>query len=287
MKKLLISAFAILSAFCILSCGSTPASEDVISEVSANHITVSQSQSKVTVILNRSAEENISAITVSDALNESSVTVPMPQEKVSFIWPFAESGKEYMLCADLLDDKNTSTAKEFVSFKVEGEPSVCTNTDAFDKATLVLVAKGNERTVRFNSSQEDIKTVTSAFKTTAANLKIQIYSGKHYNSDISQASLVATLTKPVLNKEDLQQVFDGYDLISNAKAFNLTPSKMNAALSQNKTYFAVATVEFSLPETSDLKFNSKTLYSNDTIYTPVSASELSKIESAIDNYGDK
>lgn len=285
MKNLLkvITVSVLLASLTALTgCGSKPTEDEpIISTVSANHITVNLSNSKVAVILNKTADEDVSKILVENTMDESLVTVNMTEEKASFIWPFAEEGKEYVLCAKVINSKDETTAKEYVSFKVEGTPAVKINNEAFDNSTLVLVAKGNKRIVRFNTTQDALKAVTSALETNASKLKIDIYSGKHYNTDISEATKVATLEKEVSNKTDLEEVFEGYDLIEKASVFELTPTEMNAALSKAKTYFAVATVDFTLGDNKDITFSSKTLYSNDTIYTPIRQRDLLLLEGAI------
>lgn len=286
MKKITTKFFLAIMAFSVFttfSCKSTDVEEEevYISTVSANHITIRQTDSKIKITLNKASDEDISSIKVYDTMDESQVVVPMNNEVVDFVWPFGESGKEYMLCAQLINKKGVETTKEFVSFKIEGTPATTKYTDEFKTATLVLVARGNERIVKFNSTQQALKAVTSAFKTDASDLQISIYSGKHYNSDISKAKLVATLKKPINNKNDLAEVFNGYDLIINSDVFGLTPTEMNAALSANKTYFAVATVNFTIPEAAGINFTSRTLYSNDTIYTPISQRDLDVISTTI------
>lgn len=282
MKKLVKVLLAGIMLASIISCGSKPTEdEEIISTVSANHITVNQSNSKVSVILNKAADEDVAKILVENTLDESLVSVNMTGEKASFTWPFAEAGKEYVLCAKVVDSKDEVTAKEYVSFKVEGTPAAATNTEAFDNSTLVLVAKGNKRVVRFNTTQDALKAVTSALDTNASKLKIDIYSGKHYNADVSNAVKVATLEKEISNKTDLEEIFEGYDLIEKASVFGLRPTEMNAALSKDKTYFAVATVEFTFGDNAEITYSSKTLYSNDTIYTPIRQRDLLLMEGAI------
>lgn len=284
---LLLSIFA--SLFTFFSCGSTDAEsenqtepsapeEAIISSVSAKHFTVDQSNSKIKITLHKNPDEDIAAIQIMDTLDESQVTVPMTSDSVSFIWPFGENGKDYMLGANLLDANGNTTSKEFVDIKVEGTPAAATYSEDYLNSRLVLIAKGNERVVKFNSTQETLKTVTEKLNPKTSELEISIYSGRHYNGDLSKASLVATLSKSIENKADLEEIFNGYDLISNAKVFGMTPTEMNKAFSANKTYFAVATIKFPVPGLEKVSFTSRTLYSNDTIYTPINSVDLQKME---------
>lgn len=294
MKKIIqttLSLTFILSLFTFFGCGSTDTEaeiqtepsapeETILSTTTSKHVTIDQSNSKIKITLHKEADEDISAIQIFDTLDESQITVPMTSETISFVWPFGENGKDYMLSANLIDGEGNSKTKEFIDIKVEGNPAAATYTEDFLNSKLVLIAKGNERVVKFNSTQDALKSVTEKLNPNTSELQINIYSGRHYNADTSKAVLVATLTKSIENKADLEEVFNGYDLISNAKVFGMTPTEMNKALSANKTYFAVATVKFPVSGLEKVSFTSRTLYSNDTIYTPINAVDLQKMENA-------
>ena len=76
-------------------------------------------------------------------------------------------------------------------------------------------------------------------------------------------------------KAIIQKYTQGIDIIEDSYRFGLTPSELNARLSKRKTYFAVATVSFTIPDYPDgIRFTAKGVYSNDTIYTPLAKNEI-------------
>lgn len=286
MKKLLNSVFAILLialSYTLISCGSTttPVDEPVISTVEANHIRVDLTKSTVKITLSKTAEENIKKIDVLEVPFASVCSVNMTKNKVSFIWPFAEKDKEYTLCAKF--EVNGKTQEEYVSFKTHGDvvSQVTTPKDDNNNA-LSLVAKSNQRFLKCEAPFDSISSLLKNVKAENAKLLISLYSGKHYQTTQKDAVLVGT-SKTDFNKNSLSAYTsgEGLDIIKSSQRFGMNAKQLNAALSKNLTYFAQATVQFTLPEYQDsILFTAKGIFSNDTIYTPVSESELANNEAA-------
>ena len=69
---------------------------------------------------------------------------------------------------------------------------------------------------------------------------------------------------------------DGYDIMSISGAFGYTPSELNKKLAANKTYFARACVIYNLSadDNASVKYMTRYLYTNDTIYTPIAEADL-------------
>lgn len=278
MKKFNNLIFGLLTSFCLLfvfnSCGSVD--ETVTSEVSANHITVQQIKSGVKIILTKTAEEDITHIEVVESEYGTYASVPMGTNlKQSFIWPFSDQDKEYTLVAKLYGVDSYS--EETISFKVENPAtSVVSYTEDYLESKLILIASGNKRFIQFETDKNKLMSVFNKVSPKNAEITIELFSGKKIDNANSQKKPVATLKYPVENKDDFQKVIEGYDIISNASNFGLTPAQLNATLSSSPKYYAKAYITFSLDGTYPEGFilSTSPLYSNDTVYTPIPTSEL-------------
>jgi hypothetical protein len=282
MKKLsrfLITAFIFAGLFAVTGCGSTDADETVISSVEAKHIKVDVTKSNVKVTLTKAENENIEKIDVIENSTGSITTVGMKEPSVSFIWPFAEGGKEYTLCAKIYGDK---TSEEYVSFKIEDEfKPVLDYSDAYKASMISLVAKGNKRYLTLETPYSTFSSFVSKAKATNVDFELSIYSGKHYKASASDSELVGKVVTSFSGKGIIEQYIKGIDIIEESYRFDLTPSQMNAKLSKRKTYFAVASVSFRLPDYPEyIRFTSPGVYSNDTIYTPLSKNEIPESKAA-------
>lgn len=271
LKKLFILSLMAACTAVFFSCGTN---DTVTSSLSSDHMTVQQIKSGVKIVIKKEASEDINIVKVVDVDGGTTATVDLGTKLTeSFIWPFAEKGKEYTLCAKLIGKK--SYAEEFVTFTVENEcASAVAYSQAYNDSKLILIADGPERRVMLESSKKTLKDVFGASKVKNANLVIDVYPGK--KADDLRVDPIATLNKPLDEKTDLQEIFDGYDLIANAGLFKLTPAEMNKRLSAKPVYHARATVLFTLDGKypKDVQFSTQSIDSNDTIYTPIAAEDL-------------
>ena len=180
--KLLISTVVIISIITSVftGCASKP---KVLSSKSSKHITVQQTNMGVYILAHKEKSEDIKTIQLSDAENGNGATIDMSENtSVSFLWPFAESGKSYTLNAYLRGDRSKS--KETVSFKTDSVSTTITKyNDEYLNSKLVLIASGSKRTVKLNTSKEALLSVLGATNLAYSNVTVDIFSGKHYNTD--------------------------------------------------------------------------------------------------------
>lgn len=275
MKKLkyLFLASAIALACLLTSCESTPSNEPTLSEISSNHMTVQVTKSTVRITLSKKDTEDIKKIDVVEVPNGSVTSVKMNQNSITFNWPFAQPSKEYKLCAKIYG--SNSYSEEFVTFKTEDKiKSTINYSNSYNTSEISLVAKGNKRIITLNTDYNTINSALSKVKPESSKFVLSLYSGVNYNANSKDSVLIGSITSN-FDKSALDKFKNEFDIIENASAFNLSPKEINNALSQNKTYFAVAYVDFSLKDYPDcISFAPKGIYSNDTIYTPVDQSVL-------------
>lgn len=278
MKKSIKTLLTILSAallFNITSCGSTDAdNEDIISTVEANHIRVDVKKSTVNITVTKPEGEVIDKIDVKEIPNGSLSSVDMSAtSSCSFVWPFAEADKEYTLCATIYT--NNGTLEETVSFKTGDKitPAITYN-DAYDLSVISLIAKGNQRLIKIDTPYDTIASVLNKVKPQDTKLLISLYSGKHYKASEKDAVLLGTMTYD-FSKSALAPYEKGMDIIRNASNIGYTAFELNQKLSAKMTYFAVASLQFKLPDyPQEVTFIARGIYANDTIYTPIAADEL-------------
>lgn len=274
LKCFLITILMMSVALVFTSCGSTDTDETVISTVEANHITVNVTKSNVLVTLSKLEGEVIETIEVVDEQNGCQATVKMDEAKVTFLWPFAQAGKEYTLTAKIYE--KSKYQEETVSFKVENDmASLFDFSDDYNNAQISLIAKSNERLIKIDTPYNTISSVFSSAKIENSKFVISLYSGKHYKAQPSESTLVGKIVKDFSNKSVLDPFKNGFDIIKNAKDFGYTASDLNTTLRSKQTYFAVAQVQFTLPSApSSVNFVAQGIYSNDTIYTPIAEKDL-------------
>lgn len=280
MKKSLKVLFGILTAAMLLNltgCGSTDTEaavdETIISTVEANHIRVDVTKSNVKITLTKSEDEDIEKIDVVETPFGSISSIPMTQNTVSFIWPFAEADKEYKLCAKIYG--SNSVSEEYVTFKTTADmTSLISYSEDYEYSVISLIAKGNQRLLKIDASYDTINSVIRKANAENTKLLVSVYSGKHYKADAKDAKLIGTITHK-FESAALNAYKNGMDIISQAGKFNISASQMNSELSAKQTYFAIVTVQFTLPNMPEGSvFTAKGIFSNDTIYTPVAKNDL-------------
>lgn len=281
MNKIKFSFLTILlctASLALTGCGSTDTEETIISSVEANHILVNVTNSNVKITLSKLENEEIDIIEVADENNGYLTSVQMTESKVSFIWPFAEAGKEYTLTAKINAKDNYQ--EETVSFKVENEMESLINiSEDYVNTVISLIAKSNQRLIKIDTPYTTLSSVFEKAKIENAKLLITVYSGKHYKATSADSVLVGTITRNFTDKAVLDPFKNGYDIIANASSMGLTPSAVNNSLSEKKTYFAMAQVQFTMPESpAGVVHTANGFYSNDTIYTPIAEKDLPQID---------
>ena len=196
---------------------------------------------------------------------------------VNFLWPYAESGKTYTIHASLYNGKKFKT-EETVNFTTEAlSQNIVNYTEDYTNSRLVLVAAKNTRTVMLKTTKEALLSILGPTTTLNAKVNVDIYSGKHAGgAGPNESEYIGSFTKDILNVADFKKLLDGYDIISIAGAFGYTPSELNKKLSSNKTYYARACVIYNLSadDNASVKYMTKYLYTNDTIYTPIAEADL-------------
>lgn len=277
LKRSLLTLIISAVALALAGCGSTNTDETVINTVEANHITVNVTKSNVKITLSKLEDEEIDTIDVADEKNGTLTSVAMTEPQVTFIWPFAEAGKEYTLTAKINAKDNYQ--EETVTFKVENEMSSLINySEDYETSVISLIAKSNQRLIKIDTAYNTIASAFDKAKIENAKLIISLYSGKHYKSSAKDSVLAGQMIKDFSNKSVLDPFKNGFDVISNAADLGLTPSALNQTLSSKLTYFAVAQVQFTLPDSpAGVTFTAKGIYSNDTIYTPIAEADLPQV----------
>lgn len=284
-KCCLLSLLVSAMVFALAGCGSTDVEETIISTVEANHISVNVTNANVKITLSKLAGEEIDVIKIIDEKNGHITSVQMSEPQVTFIWPFAEAGKEYTLTAQINAKDNYQ--EETVTFKVENEMESLINiSEDYVNSVISLIAKSNQRLIKIDTPYSTISTVFEKAKIENPKLIISLYSGKHYKSTAKDSVLVGSLTGDFKNKSILDPYKNGFDVIANASAMGLTPALVNEKLSAKQTYFAVAQVQFSLPGSpAGVVHTANGFYSNDTIYTPIDEKDLPETKTASDTLG--
>ena len=131
---------------------------------------------------------------------------------------------------------------------------------------IILIASGSQRLVKFEMPDNQILPDVDSKSIQAASLNLQIYSGRKPKNGASDGTPVLTLSFDLL--KDAQSISDGFDLMTAEKLTKLSADKLNAALSKNQYYYAKGDFEATVKDSS-LYTKTKTLYSNDTVYTPL------------------
>ena len=276
-KRSLLTFLILPAALALAGCGSTDTDETVINTVEANHITVNVTKSNVKITLSKLEGEEIDTIDVVDEKNGSITSVAMTEPQITFMWPFAEAGKEYTLTAKIYAKDNYQ--EETVTFKVENEmDSLISYSQDYETSVISLIAKSNQRLIKIDTAYNTISSALDKANIENAKLIISLYSGKHYKASEKDSVLAGQMIKDFSDKAVLDPFKNGYDIILNASDLGLSPSQLNQTLSSKLTYFAVVQVQFTLPDApAGVTFTAKGIYSNDTIYTPIAEQDLPQV----------
>ena len=151
------------------------------------------------------------------------------------------------------------------------------NDEAFSPK-LILIASGTERLVKFEINKNELVPGIDTKSIKAATLEVSIYSGRKPKDGGKEGTPVATVSFDLLKNAD--SLLKGYDLMANAKALKTTEKDLNSKLSANQYYYAKGVFEATVKESKTVT-KTKTLFSNDTVYTPldsVSASDSGYVD---------
>lgn len=272
-KAYKLSWLLLLAAILFSSCASKP---KVLSSKSSKHVTVQQTNMGVYIVVHKEKSEDITRVELVDSENGNGAVIDLSQDtSVEFLWPFAETGKTYTITANLSGVR--AKTQETVTFKTESVSTCVTQyNDAYLNTKLVLIASGLKRNVKLRTTKEALVSVLGTTTTLNAKVKIDIFSGKHFNAEPKDSTLVCTIEKNILNVADIQKLIEGYDIIATASQLGISSADVNNKLSAKPTYFARACVSFNLSDgnSPNVTYTTKYIYSNDTIYTPIAPSEL-------------
>ena len=132
---------------------------------------------------------------------------------------------------------------------------------------LVLIASGSERLVKFEIDKNALLPDVDAKNIKSAEIKLEFFSGRKPAEGAKESAPVGTITFDVLKNADM--LINGYDLMANAKELKTTAEDLNKAFSAAQYYYAKGSFEVTVKE-SKLVTKTKTIFSNDTVYTPMS-----------------
>ena len=131
---------------------------------------------------------------------------------------------------------------------------------------LILIASGTQRLVKFEIDKNALLPDVDSKNIKAAEIKIDFYSGRKPTDGAKENNSVATITFDLL--KDADKLINGYDLMANAKELKTSAADLNKAFSAARYYYAKGSFEVTVKE-SKLVTKTKTIYSNDTVYTPL------------------
>ena len=131
---------------------------------------------------------------------------------------------------------------------------------------LILIASGSQRLVKFELDKNQLLPDVDSKNIKAAQVKIDFYSDRKPKDGAKEKAPVATITFDLLKAAD--KVINGWDMMANAKDLKSTAQDLDKAFSAARYYYAKASLEVSVKE-SKLVTKTKTVYSNDTVYTPL------------------
>ena len=131
---------------------------------------------------------------------------------------------------------------------------------------LILIASGTQRLVKFEIDKNQLLPDVDSKSIKAAEIKIEFYSGRKPGENAKDGTPVATVTFDLL--KDADKLIKGYDLMANAKELKTSAQDLNKAFSAARYYYAKGSFEVTVKE-SKLVTKTKTIFSNDTVYTPL------------------
>lgn len=133
---------------------------------------------------------------------------------------------------------------------------------------IFLIASDSQRLVKFDTPQQELFDSLDAKSVKAASIKISVYSGrKPAQSQESEATPVAAFTVDLV--KNYETLLNGYDIMNNEKELKTNAQEIDALLSKNQYYYAKGEFEITVKDDKTVT-KAKTLFSNDTVYTPLS-----------------
>ncbi|MBO4533604.1 MAG: hypothetical protein J5726_07925 [Treponema sp.] len=133
------------------------------------------------------------------------------------------------------------------------------------EAKFVLIASGDARLVKIELPDNQILPDTELKSLKSASLDLSIYSGRKPKDGGADGTPVVTVSFDLLKDSD--KLLKGYDLMANEKDTKLSAEKINDALKANQYYYAKGEV---IATTGSKETKRIIVFSNDTVYTPVS-----------------
>ena len=131
---------------------------------------------------------------------------------------------------------------------------------------IFLIASDTQRLVKFDTPQQELYDSLDAKSVKAASMKISIFSGRK-PSQSQDSEPVVTFTVDLA--KNIDTLLNGYDIMANEKDLKKSAEQIDSLLSQNQYYYAKGEFEITVKDDKTVT-KTKTLYSNDTVYTPLS-----------------
>ena len=131
---------------------------------------------------------------------------------------------------------------------------------------IILIATGDQRLIKFEMPDNQILPDVDSKAIQAASLKLSVYSGRKPKEGAADGTPVLTLNFDLL--KDADKLTKGFDLMTAEKETKLSAEKLNESLAKNQYYYAKGEFEATVKQ-DKLETKIKTLYSNDTVYTPL------------------
>lgn len=131
---------------------------------------------------------------------------------------------------------------------------------------LILIASGTERLIKFEFNDKELVPGVDTKAIKAATLEVSIYSGRKPAEGGKDGNAVTTVSFDLI--KDADKLLKGYDLMAHAKELKTSADDLNSKLSANQYYYAKGNFEVTVKESKTVT-KTKTIYSNDTVYTPV------------------
>ncbi len=131
---------------------------------------------------------------------------------------------------------------------------------------LILIASGTERLVKFEIDKNQLLPDVDTKSIKAAQIKIDFFSGRKPGENAKEGNPVTSITFDLL--KDADKLIKGYDLMANAKELKTSAQDLNKAFSAARYYYAKGSFEVTVKESKTVT-KTKTIYSNDTVYTPL------------------
>jgi len=132
-------------------------------------------------------------------------------------------------------------------------------------AKFVLIATGNARLVKIELPDNQIMPETDLKSLKAANLQLNIYSGRKPKDGAAYGTPVVSVSFDLLKDSD--KLLKGYDLMAGEKDTKVSAADLNKALSADQYYYAKGEI---IATTAAKETKKIIVFSNDTVYTPVS-----------------